>query len=181
MLPDNNNQTGLYAGAAIWGSSPAIDVVRNLVYVATGNTYSVPPAVEACENARANATGNVSFPDPCIEAADHSESIVAFDLHTGKIFWARHLGGFDVWTLVCANTPVPLPNCPSTIGGDYDLGEAPFLLTIKEERGTSRDIVVAGQKSGVVHALDRATGDIVWQTVRMFELDLSLQPFVRED
>ncbi|RVW82634.1 Polyvinylalcohol dehydrogenase [Vitis vinifera] len=34
-LPDNHGERGEYAGAAIWGSSPSIDVRRNLVYVAT--------------------------------------------------------------------------------------------------------------------------------------------------
>ncbi|CAM6083560.1 unnamed protein product [Calypogeia fissa] len=167
MLPYNNNQTGLYAGAGIWGSSPAIDIFRRLVYIATGNTYSVPPAVQDCENARLNET-NATVPDSCIKPDDHSESIVAIDIDSGKIFWATHLGGFDVWTLLCALSPVPLPNCPTTIGPDYDFGEAPLLLSIKEGSANSfewRDIVVAGQKSGVVHALDRSNGDIVWQTV----------------
>lgn len=166
MLPDNNNQTGLYAGAGIWGSSPSIDVARKLVYIATGNTYSLPPAAEACANASRIAT-STTFPDPCISSDDHSESIVAIDISSGKISWAAHLGGYDVWTLVCALSPVPLPNCPIVVGGDYDFGEAPLLLTIKEAANGSRkskDILVAGQKSGVVHALDRATGDIVWQT-----------------
>ena len=35
-------------------------------------------------------------------------------------------------------------------------------LLVKTQDG--RDIVVAGQKSGVVHALDPATGNVIWQT-----------------
>src|SRR5262249_31886501 len=35
-----------YKGASIWGNTPAVDVKRGLVYVATGNNYEVPPAVE---------------------------------------------------------------------------------------------------------------------------------------
>ncbi|KAJ0100179.1 hypothetical protein Patl1_22148 [Pistacia atlantica] len=42
MLPDNFGKKGEYAGAAIWGSSPAIDPIRNHVYIATGNLYSAP-------------------------------------------------------------------------------------------------------------------------------------------
>ncbi|KAE8691556.1 hypothetical protein F3Y22_tig00110889pilonHSYRG00061 [Hibiscus syriacus] len=42
MLPDNFGNRGEYAGAAIWGSSPPIDVDRNLVYIATGNLNSAP-------------------------------------------------------------------------------------------------------------------------------------------
>ncbi|KAL5722666.1 hypothetical protein ACHQM5_006157 [Ranunculus cassubicifolius] len=48
-LPDNFGQRGEYAGAAIWGSSPSIDVKRNLVYVATGNLYSAPRRVLECQ------------------------------------------------------------------------------------------------------------------------------------
>lgn len=49
MLPDNLGQQGQYSGAAIWGSSPAIDRVRRQVYIATGNLYSAPEEVEQCE------------------------------------------------------------------------------------------------------------------------------------
>lgn len=44
-LPDNGGKLGSYSGAAIWGSSPAIDVPRNLVYVGTGNLYTAPAEV----------------------------------------------------------------------------------------------------------------------------------------
>lgn len=37
-----------YSGNAVWGSSPAIDVKRGSVYIATGNNYSVPGDVLAC-------------------------------------------------------------------------------------------------------------------------------------
>lgn len=167
MLPSNNKMAGLYAGAAVWGSSPSIDVGRRLVFIGTGNTYSVPPAVEACQNATLNSS-TVIHPDPCIDRDDHPESILAIHIDTGRIAWAVHLGGYDVWNFVCASSPVPLPNCPKTIGPDYDFGEAPLLLTIKAEWPSVqlKDIVVVGRKSGVVHALDRETGAIVWQTVR---------------
>ncbi len=41
MVPNNYGKIGEYAGAAIWGSSPSIDIPRNHVYIATGNLYSV--------------------------------------------------------------------------------------------------------------------------------------------
>lgn len=37
MMPDNNNATGGFSGNSLWGSSPAIDVRRNQVYIATGD------------------------------------------------------------------------------------------------------------------------------------------------
>ncbi|CAM6110866.1 unnamed protein product [Calypogeia fissa] len=166
MLPDNHGQTGLYAGASVWGSSPSIDVSRRLVYIATGNDYSTPPDVQACEEARMNET-HPTIPDPCLLPDDYSESILGIDIDTGNITWARHLGAYDTWTAVCQLNPVQLPNCPKIYGPDADFGEAPFLLTIKEN-GSGwrwRDVVTAGQKSGIVHTLDRETGEIVWQTV----------------
>ncbi|CAM6110870.1 unnamed protein product [Calypogeia fissa] len=68
------------------------------------------------------------------------------------------------------NPPVPDPSAqlPQNIWPGCRFGEAPFLLTIKEENGSGwrwRDVVTAGQKSGIVHTLDRETGEIVWQTV----------------
>nr|POE53961.1 polyvinylalcohol dehydrogenase [Quercus suber] len=42
MLPDNGGKLEGYAGAAIWGSSPPIDIIRRHVYVATGNLYTAP-------------------------------------------------------------------------------------------------------------------------------------------
>ena len=174
MLPDNGGKGHLYSGAALWGSSPAVDVKRNLVFIATGNLYSVPPDVQACQIREANKTVP-DVPDPCIRAGDYSESILALDLDTGKIVWAHHLGGVDVWNIACAFGPSQ-PNCPPAAGPDYDFGEAPMLLTVRsnKSRGSRtsddeeswRDIVVAGQKSGFVWALDRDDGQIVWDAVR---------------
>lgn len=41
-------QAAGYSGAAVWGSSPAIDIKRHSVYITTGNNYSAPPSVKAC-------------------------------------------------------------------------------------------------------------------------------------
>lgn len=173
MLPDNGGKANLYSGAALWGSSPAVDVKRNLVFIATGNLYSVPPDVQACQIREANKTVP-DVPDPCIRAGDNSESILALDLDTGKIVWAHHLGGVDVWNAACVSGPSQ-PNCPPAAGPDYDFGEAPMLLTVHGNKSREsrtgddeewQDIVVAGQKSGFVWALDRDDGHIVWDAVR---------------
>ena len=37
-----------YSGNAVWGSSPAVDVKRGQLYIATGNNYSVPPDAQSC-------------------------------------------------------------------------------------------------------------------------------------
>ncbi|KAF9625411.1 hypothetical protein IFM89_022396 [Coptis chinensis] len=83
-LPDNFGKTGEYAGAAIWGSSPAIDIRRNLVYVATGNLDSAPTNVIQCQEQENNQ--NVpTHPDECIEPRNHENSVLAFDISHGNI------------------------------------------------------------------------------------------------
>ncbi|KAL6325201.1 hypothetical protein AAG906_023046 [Vitis piasezkii] len=95
VLPDNHGEKGKYAGGAIWGSSPSIDVLRNFVYIATGNLYSAPLNIRECQEQQNNQTVPTQ-PDPCIEPDNHSNSILAFDLDSGKIKWYRQLGGYDL-------------------------------------------------------------------------------------
>ncbi|PQM36714.1 uncharacterized protein Pyn_32581 [Prunus yedoensis var. nudiflora] len=147
-------QFGEYAGAAIWGSSPSIDVPRNLVFIATSNLYSAPPRIIECQEKENNQTVP-SHPEACIEPDNHSESIVALDLDTGKIKWYKQLGGYDIWFGACHRHLDP--RCPPGPSPDADFGEAPMMLTTYVN-GTKKDIVVAVQKSGFAWALDRDTG-----------------------
>ncbi|KAJ7974434.1 polyvinylalcohol dehydrogenase-like [Quillaja saponaria] len=158
MLPDNVGKRGKYAGAAIWGSSPALDISRNLAYIATGNLYSAPPYVIECQEKENNQTIPTQ-PDKCIEPDNHSNSILAIDLDTGKIKWYKQLGGYDVWFFAC-NLNLD-PRCPPGPSPDADFGEAPMMLSIYVN-GIKKDIVVAVQKSGYAWALDRNNGNIVW-------------------
>lgn len=161
MLPDNHGKKGEYAGAAIWGSSPSIDVRRNLVYIATGNLYSAPQRIQKCQEEENNQT-TPSHPDRCIEPDNHSNSILALDMESGKIKWFKQLGGYDVWFIACSNSSNP--NCPVGPNPDADFGEAPMMLNLRIN-GTQRDIVTAVQKSGVAWTLDRDNGEIIWSTV----------------
>ncbi|KAH7554055.1 hypothetical protein JRO89_XS12G0102900 [Xanthoceras sorbifolium] len=158
MLPDNFGKTGEYSGAAIWGSSPSIDPVRNHVYIATGNLYSAPLHVRQCQEEENNQTTPTS-PDKCIEPENHSNSILALDINTGKIKWYKQLGGYDVWFGAC-NWHLN-PNCPPGPSPDADFAEAPMMLSIYVNR-VKHDIVVAVQKSGFAWALDRDNGSLVW-------------------
>ncbi|KAL5722667.1 hypothetical protein ACHQM5_006158 [Ranunculus cassubicifolius] len=161
-LPDNFGQLGEYAGAAIWGSSPSIDVKRKLVYVATGNLYSAPRRVLECQEMQNNQSFPTN-PDACVEPENHENSFLAFDMDTGSIRWYRQLGGYDIWFLQCNNLTAS-PACPPGPNPDADFGEAPMMLTI-EANGTRRDVVVAIQKSGIAWALDRDNGNIAWSSV----------------
>ncbi len=70
----------------------------------------------------------------------------------------------DNYTDSCPGlTPTPATPCPLPAGVDSDFGAAPNLLTI-DSRGSARDVVGAGQKSGVYWELDRDTGKILWGT-----------------
>jgi len=165
MLPDNHGHKNLYSGAAIWGSSPPIDILRNLVYIATGNLYTVPFDIEQCEENRLKEKHPI-VPDPCIKPDDHSESVLALDLENGTIKWSHHLGAYDTWNVYCA-----LPqnsNCPPIPGVDADFGEAPLLHIIMNDNAhphSKQDVTIVGQKNGFVWALDRDDGHIVWATV----------------
>ncbi|KAJ6969195.1 hypothetical protein NC653_036996 [Populus alba x Populus x berolinensis] len=133
-LPDNEGQLGGYSGAAIWGSSPAIDVTRRLVYVGTGNLYTAPREVTQCQEAQNNQTTKPAQPD----------------LSSGQISTSTQF-----WLSISILEGLNGPNL------DADFGEAPMLLTITANR-TRRDVAVAVQKSGFAWALDRDDGSIVW-------------------
>ncbi|XP_042756116.1 uncharacterized protein LOC111891126 [Lactuca sativa] len=158
-VPDNAGRLGGYSGGAIWGSSPAVDISRRIVYVATGNLYTAPPEVLECQEKQNNQTTKPTQPDQCTGPDVMFNSIIAFNIKSGNVIWSRQLGGYDIFYFACL---IPNnPDCPPGPNVDADFGEAPMLLTIKSN-GTLRDIVVAVQKSGFAWALDRDNGDIVW-------------------
>ena len=83
-----------------------------------------------------------------------SDAVVALELATGRIAWSRQTTPGDVWNSSCSQKN----NCP---GPDYDYGSSVLL----EKDGNGRELLLAGQKSGVVYALDPdKKGEIVWQT-----------------
>ena len=86
-------------------------------------------------------------------ATDTSDAVIALDLATGRIMWTRQLTAKDVFNGQCAEDP---KNC----GPDFDFGSSPILTRAPN----GRELLLAGQKSGIVWALDPANkGDIVWQ------------------
>jgi polyvinyl alcohol dehydrogenase (cytochrome) len=122
------------SGAGIW-SAPTVDPKRRELYVTTGDNYSAP-------------------------ATTTSDAILGLELATGRILWSRQVTPGDVFNSGCG-PGVNGPNCPEagTRGPDYDFGSSAIL--IKTAQG--RDLLVAGQKSGVVYALDPdRKGEIVW-------------------
>ena len=149
-VPDNGGKTGGYSDGAIW-QPPAIDAAKGVIYVGTGNNYSVPDAVSNCQK-----KAGTGLSVPCTDPQNYFDSVLALDLRTGTVLWSKQLHGYDVWTVACSN-PKTGVTCPSPAGPDYDLsGSGPNLLP---------GLVGFGQKSGVFWALDPPSGDILWSTV----------------
>ncbi|MCW3089909.1 MAG: PQQ-binding-like beta-propeller repeat protein [Ferruginibacter sp.] len=157
MTPANKG----FSGVAVWGSTPVIDPKRNSLYITTGNNYKVPQAVLDC-----NAPGRT--PDEvrsCVMAADgssenHFDAFVALDMTTGAIKWSTSVIPFDAWTVSCFFDG---PNCPDNAGPDYDFGQGAALFTVGKA-GDKKELLGAGQKSGIYWALNPSTGAVVWKT-----------------
>ena len=149
-----------YTGNAVWGSNFSIDPRRQSLYIATGNNYSVPAAVSECVSKAKTVAEQVQ----CLDPKDYIEAVVSLDLHTGQVKWAHDLGGADTFIASCLmNNSGGVP-CPDPAGPDFDFASAPNLLTVFTN-GTERDMVGAGQKSGVYWALDPDSGATIWATL----------------
>ena len=121
------------SGAPIW-STPSIDAARGRVYVTTGENTSLP----------ATAT---------------SDAIIALDLETGEELWVFQATPNDVWNMACGRRNGP--NCPSaeeSIRRDWDFGGSAILVELPD----GRELLLAGQKSGHLWALDPEDGNVVW-------------------
>ena len=164
MVPLGSN----FSGAAIWGPQPAIDPIRNQVFVATGNVYSTPPQYAACLNATTNSsiTSKGNTTSSCVPHDVYQESVLAFDTATGHINWARELSPFDAWNVACLSkyTLINPLNCPPSPGQDADFGMAPSFVPASESTPFGKDVVVVGQKNGNLYAVSAQTGELFWAT-----------------
>ena len=77
---------------------------------------------------------------------------------TGKILW---IAADDGERCLQRRLPHAGPtNCPDVNGPDFDFAASPILVTLPN----GKRALVAGQKSGVVHALDPDNqGEVIWQ------------------
>jgi polyvinyl alcohol dehydrogenase (cytochrome) len=126
------------AGGAIW-SAPTVDPKRGLVYVTTGDSYTDVDTVGA-------------------------DAVVAMDVKTGKIRWSSQVEAKDNFIVGCTDKVKP-DNCPSPDGPDYDFGASPILFSLPAAKGSKggKDVLLAGQKSGIVWGLNPDTGKVLWQ------------------
>jgi polyvinyl alcohol dehydrogenase (cytochrome) len=87
-----------------------------------------------------------------------SDAFLALDLDSGKLLWSRQMTPLDAFTNACVLSDKS--NCPDANGPDFDFGSSPILV----ELSNGRRALIAGQKSGVVHAIDPdKNGEIRWQ------------------
>jgi len=129
------------AGTPTWGPSGA-------------GVWSAP-TIDTKTKALYVTTGD-GYSDPAVATTD---SIMALDQDTGKILWTRQFTRADQWNLGCI--ALDKVGCPPKAGGDFDFGSSAILRTLP---GGKR-LLIAGQKSGMVHAIDPDRGgEIVWQS-----------------
>jgi polyvinyl alcohol dehydrogenase (cytochrome) len=110
------------------------------------------PTVDAKRGLLYIGTGE-NYSDP---ATVSSDAIEAINLQTGKLVWNFQGTSGDTYNIACPF----FTNCPPKPGPDLDFGMAPILV----KRTDGRDILIAGQKSGVVYGLSPASGKLVWRT-----------------
>ncbi len=122
------------SGAAVW-NRPTVDAKRGVIYFGTGENASSP-------------------------ATNTSDAIIALDMANGQPRWIFQALRDDAWNLGCN---FKTANCPKENGPDFDFGAPPIL--VKDGKGKGKgDLLLAGQKSGEVFALDPdAGGAVVWR------------------
>ena len=87
---------------------------------------------------------------------DSDDAIIAFNMETGAVVWKAQVLEHDNFIVGCPGAP----NCPTTNGPDYDFGTSTILRSI----GGGKQVLVAGQKSGIVWGLDPdQKGKVLWK------------------
>lgn len=89
-------------------------------------------------------------------ANELSDAIIALRLSDGELVWSNQTIAGDTWNGACGSTGT---NCPETRGPDFDFGAPPILTTLPN----GKDIILAGQKSGMIFGMDPdENGKTVW-------------------
>lgn len=113
-------------------STPTVDVERGRIYVTTGENTSLP-------------------------ATRTSDAIVALDLETGAQLWLFQATPRDVWHMGCGRG-INCPDSSQSILRDWDFGGSAILASLPD----GSDVLLAGQKSGHLWAVDPDDGHVVW-------------------
>jgi polyvinyl alcohol dehydrogenase (cytochrome) len=141
MLPKAQPTRKNAAGTQLYGpagaaiwSQPSVDARRGRIYVATGDSYTEV-------------------------GAPRSDAIVALDAASGRIAWANQVTKDDNFLIACGR--MKSVNCPlGETGPDHDFGATPIVADLPG----GGQMLLSGQKSGVVYGMDPVTGKLVWRT-----------------
>jgi polyvinyl alcohol dehydrogenase (cytochrome) len=140
MLPKAQPTRKNSAGTQMYGPAGAAiwsqpSLDAGKVYVATGDSYT-----------------EVEEP--------RSDAIVALDRASGRIAWTNQVTEKDNFLVGCGPQR-PGMNCPlGAIGPDHDFGAPPIVAKL----AGGRTLILSGQKSGMVYAMEPAGGKLVWST-----------------
>ncbi|HZZ33957.1 MAG TPA: PQQ-binding-like beta-propeller repeat protein [Phenylobacterium sp.] len=115
-------------------AAPSVDRKRGVVYVVTGDSYT-----------DLGSNGH--------------DAVMALDIKTGAVKWSRQVTEQDNFVMGCGPTSQS-GNCPTPMGPDYDFGATPILMTLP----SGKQVLMAGQKSGIVYGLNPDTGVVLWKT-----------------
>ena len=149
-------------GKVLWKTHPITDPptatkpnsVGTQMFGPAGGAVWMSPTIDLKRKVVYFGTGN-SYTDVETRGA---ESIVAVDLESGSIKWINQLNANDNFLVGCG-TPGK-GNCPEKPGPDYDFGSSPILRSLPN----GRQVLLCGQKSGILYALDPdKRGELLWK------------------
>jgi polyvinyl alcohol dehydrogenase (cytochrome) len=145
-------------GAQKWKSFTVLDPAKPFKTNKAGTQQHGPagaavwsaPTIDVKRKLVYVATGD-SYTD---EEINTSDAIIAYSLDTGKIEWISQVEAKDNYVMGRG------ANVPDAPGPDYDFGSSVILRDI----GGGKQILLAGQKSGILWGLDPDNkGKILWQ------------------
>ena len=140
MIPDEPKPTRKNnIGTQLWGPS--------------GASVWSSPTLDPEKNRLYVTTGdNYSGP-----ASLTSDAMVGLELSTGKIVWTKQFTPNDAWNVACEQEEDT--NCPEARGPDLDFASSSILRILPN----GKRVLLAGQKSGMLHAVDPDKGEVLWQ------------------
>src|SRR6516165_3467125 len=141
-----------YTGKLIWKTRTISDPPRPFqknsagtqMYGPAGAAVWSAPTLDLKRRVIYAGTGN-SYTE---SETNTTNAIIAIDMDTGSLKWSNQATPRDAFLFGCANPGVG--NCPKEPGPDVDFGASPILYTLPD----GRQVILAGQKSGAVYALD---------------------------
>lgn len=149
-------------GKMLWTAHSITEPLREAGTNAAGAKRYAPagapiwnsPTIDVKRNRLYVGTGE-AYTSP---AAATSDAVLAFDLDSGELLWSHQALAGDAWNMSCFIGGGP--NCPEEDGPDLDIGAPPMLVTLPN----GKDVIVVGQKSGHVFALDpNKNGRLLWK------------------